>query len=81
MYGRLSIVFTASRAILYIDPLPNGEEVQITMRLEGGFKFPRTYKGAVEAGIAETEYGPIVMNTQEQLQQAFDELKQGNFLK
>ena len=26
-------------------------------------------------------YGPIVMNTQEQLQQAFDELKQGNFLK
>jgi quercetin 2,3-dioxygenase len=26
-------------------------------------------------------YGPIVMNTQQQLQQAFDELKQGNFLK
>jgi len=26
-------------------------------------------------------YGPIVMNTQEQLQEAFDELKQGNFLK
>jgi lipopolysaccharide export system permease protein len=55
--------FTASRAILYIDPLPSGEEVQITMRLEGGFKFPRSYIGAVEAGIAETEYGPIVMNS------------------
>jgi hypothetical protein len=26
-------------------------------------------------------YGPIVMNTQEQLQQAFDELRQGKFLK
>jgi redox-sensitive bicupin YhaK (pirin superfamily) len=26
-------------------------------------------------------YGPIVMNTQEQLQQAFEELKEGKFLK
>ncbi|MGB8472086.1 MAG: pirin-like C-terminal cupin domain-containing protein [Candidatus Sulfotelmatobacter sp.] len=26
-------------------------------------------------------YGPIVMNTQEQLQQAFKELEQGKFLK
>ena len=26
-------------------------------------------------------YGPIVMNTQEQLRQAFEELQQGNFLK
>jgi redox-sensitive bicupin YhaK (pirin superfamily) len=26
-------------------------------------------------------YGPIVMNTQEQLQQAFQELEQGKFLK
>ncbi len=26
-------------------------------------------------------YGPIVMNTQEQLRQAFDELEQGKFLK
>ena len=25
-------------------------------------------------------YGPIVMNTQEQLQQAFEELREGNFL-
>ncbi len=26
-------------------------------------------------------YGPIVMNTQEQLQQAFQELREGTFLK
>jgi redox-sensitive bicupin YhaK (pirin superfamily) len=26
-------------------------------------------------------YGPIVMNTQEQLQQAFQELERGTFLK
>ena len=26
-------------------------------------------------------YGPIVMNTQEQLQKAFDELERGTFLK
>ena len=26
-------------------------------------------------------YGPIVMNTQEQLQQAFEELREGTFLK
>lgn len=25
-------------------------------------------------------YGPVVMNTQEQLQQAFDELRRGTFL-
>jgi hypothetical protein len=26
-------------------------------------------------------YGPIVMNTQDQLRQAFDELQQGTFLR
>jgi quercetin 2,3-dioxygenase len=26
-------------------------------------------------------YGPIVMNTQQQLQQAFEELEEGTFLK
>ncbi len=53
--------YTASRAILYIDPLPNGEEVQLTLRLDGGFKFPRQYEGAVELGVQETEYGPFTI--------------------
>ncbi len=53
--------YTASRAVLYIDPLANGEEVQLTLHLDGGFKFPRQYAGAVEMGVEETEYGPFTM--------------------
>ena len=53
--------YTASRAILYIDPLANGEEVQLTLHLDGGFKFPRRYEGAVELGVEETEYGPFTI--------------------
>ena len=51
--------YTASRAYVYIDPLTNGQEADVTIRLIGGFKFPRRFVGATEASIAQTVYGPI----------------------
>ncbi|MDB5293413.1 MAG: lipopolysaccharide transporter permease LptF [Phycisphaerales bacterium] len=50
--------YTASRAIVYIEPQADGEDLSVTVRLEGGFKFPRKFEGAVVAGIDETEFGP-----------------------
>jgi lipopolysaccharide export LptBFGC system permease protein LptF len=50
--------YTASRAIVYIEPQADGEEVSVTVRLEGGFKFPRRFEGAVLAGVDATEFGP-----------------------
>jgi hypothetical protein len=50
--------YTASRAIAYIDPQPDGQEVNVTVYLSGGFKFPRRYIGATSAGIESTVYGP-----------------------
>ncbi|HEX4796427.1 MAG TPA: LptF/LptG family permease [Humisphaera sp.] len=54
--------YTGSRAIIDIQKMRGDEdEVQMTMTLEGGFKFPRVYEGAVEAGIEQTSYGPVIM--------------------
>jgi hypothetical protein len=50
--------YSATRAYVYIDPMPGGQEMQVMIRLTGGFKFPRRFKGATEAGVAETWYGP-----------------------
>jgi hypothetical protein len=50
--------YTASRAYVYIDPEPDGQVVNVTVDLRGGFKFPRRYVGATVAGVSETQYGP-----------------------
>ena len=46
---------------------------------EDGIRFLLVSGKPLEEPVA--WYGPIVMNTQEQLQQAFDELKRGTFLR
>ena len=51
--------YTATRAFVYIDPLPGGQEVSVMIRLTGGFKFPRRFQDATNAGVEETWYGPI----------------------
>ncbi|HET6250105.1 MAG TPA: LptF/LptG family permease [Tepidisphaeraceae bacterium] len=50
--------YTASRAYVYIDPQADGQTVHVTVNLMAGFKFPRRYKGATEAGIEDLVYGP-----------------------
>jgi len=47
----------ARRATAFISQLNN--EVSVNIRLEGGVKFSREPRGAVEAGIAQTWIGPI----------------------
>jgi lipopolysaccharide export LptBFGC system permease protein LptF len=51
--------YTASRAFVYIDPLPNGQEVNVSVTLQGGVKFPRRYEGATAVGVETTQYGPF----------------------
>ena len=55
-----------------------GDEV-VVQAGDDGIRFLLVSGKPLEEPVA--WYGPIVMNTQEQLQQAFDELNQGNFLK
>ncbi|HWE01699.1 MAG TPA: LptF/LptG family permease [Tepidisphaeraceae bacterium] len=50
--------YTATRAYVYIDPMAGGQAMNVTIRLTGGFKFPRRFQGATNAGVAETWYGP-----------------------
>ena len=46
---------------------------------EDGIRFLLVSGKPLEEPVA--WYGPIVMNTQQQLQEAFAELREGNFLK
>ncbi len=55
-----------------------GDEVEVQAG-EDGIRFLLVSGKPLEEPVA--WYGPIVMNTQEQLQQAFQELKKGTFLK
>lgn len=55
-----------------------GDELTLQAR-EQGIRFLLVSGKPIEEPVA--RYGPIVMNTQEQLRQAFRELGQGTFLK
>jgi redox-sensitive bicupin YhaK (pirin superfamily) len=64
-----------NRSLVLFD---RGDEVTVQAG-EDGIRFLLISGKPLEEPVA--WYGPIVMNTQEQLQQAFDELQRGTFLK
>jgi quercetin 2,3-dioxygenase len=64
-----------NRSLIVFD---RGDEVAVQAG-EDGIRFLLVSGKPLEEPVA--WYGPIVMNTQEELQQAFRELQQGNFLK
>ncbi|HYL81186.1 MAG TPA: pirin-like C-terminal cupin domain-containing protein, partial [Candidatus Acidoferrum sp.] len=64
-----------NRSLVLFD---RGDEIAVQAGDEG-IRFLLVSGKPLEEPVA--WYGPIVMNTQEQLRQAFDELKRGTFLK
>jgi len=64
-----------NRSLVLFD---NGDEVTVQAG-EKGIRFLLVSGKPIEEPVA--WYGPIVMNTQEQLRQAYAELQQGNFIK
>jgi redox-sensitive bicupin YhaK (pirin superfamily) len=64
-----------NRSLILFD---RGDEVSVQAG-DDGIRFLLVSGKPLEEPVA--WYGPIVMNTQEQLQQAFKELEQGKFLK
>jgi len=66
---------TANRSLVLFD---RGDEVMVQAE-EEGVRFLLVSGKPLEEPVA--WYGPIVMNTQEQLRQAFSELDKGTFLK
>ncbi len=63
-----------NRSLVLFD---RGDEVKVEAG-EDGIRFLLISGKPLEEPVA--WYGPIVMNTQEQLRQAFDELQEGSFL-
>jgi hypothetical protein len=64
-----------NRSLILFD---RGDEVMVHAG-EDGIRFLLVSGKPLEEPVA--WYGPIVMNTQQQLQQAFQELEKGTFLK
>jgi redox-sensitive bicupin YhaK (pirin superfamily) len=64
-----------NRSLVLFD---RGDEVSVQAG-DDGIRFLLISGKPLEEPVA--WYGPIVMNTQEQLRQAFDELERGKFLK
>jgi lipopolysaccharide export LptBFGC system permease protein LptF len=53
--------WTAAQAIIFINQRPDDDQIFLTVRLQNGFKFPRKATGALQAGVEETECGPIMV--------------------
>jgi redox-sensitive bicupin YhaK (pirin superfamily) len=64
-----------NRSLILFD---RGDEVTVQAG-EDGIRFLLVSGKPLQEPVA--WYGPIVMNTQEQLRQAFEELQEGKFLK
>jgi redox-sensitive bicupin YhaK (pirin superfamily) len=64
-----------NRSLVLFD---SGDEI-VVQAGEDGIRFLLVSGKPLKEPVA--WYGPIVMNTQEQLQQAFEELNEGTFLK
>ena len=64
-----------NRSLVLFD---RGDDV-VVQAGEEGIRFLLTSGKPLEEPVA--WYGPIVMNTQEQLRQAYEELREGTFLK
>lgn len=65
-----------NRSLVLFD---NGDEVVVQADEEEGVRFLLVSGKPLQEPVA--WYGPIVMNTQDQLREAFDELQKGTFLK
>jgi redox-sensitive bicupin YhaK (pirin superfamily) len=72
---RSSVGETGNRSLVLFD---RGDEVVVQAGDEG-IRFLLVSGRPIEEPVA--WYGPIVMNTEEQLQQAFNELRNGTFIK
>jgi lipopolysaccharide export LptBFGC system permease protein LptF len=60
--------YTASEATIFIEQREKGEQrgtgnVVLRVKLKDGMKFPRQFESAMEAGVAETSYGPMEMDS------------------
>jgi len=66
---------TGNRSLVLFD---RGDEVTVQAG-ENGVRFLLVSGKPIEEPVA--WYGPIVMNTQAELQQAFSELRQGTFIR
>lgn len=55
---------TASSATISIgESERNDDQVELYVALEGGTKFPRQFKGGMQAGIGATQFGPIEISS------------------
>ena len=66
---------TGNRSLVLFD---SGDEIEVQAG-EDGIRFLLVSGKPLQEPVA--WYGPIVMNTQEELQQAYQELQKGTFLK
>ena len=66
---------TGNRSLVLFD---SGDEITVQAG-DDGIRFLLVSGAPIEEPVA--WYGPIVMNTEEQLQQAYDELRRGTFIK